>query len=95
MPEFNRFDIVEAHYVMEVDWHVSGVLQERPSNRRRQMSTDFQISRFGHVGYSVRNGGWYALTDNGKAIYAELCERYGYDMPSEYIGHPYEYDTEL
>lgn len=41
----SRHEIAEVYYVLEVDYHVSGVLQERKSNQRRRMSTGFQIKR--------------------------------------------------
>jgi len=43
----NTFDLMEAHYLLESDFNVSGVLQERPSNQRRKMSTGFQLNRMG------------------------------------------------
>lgn len=77
MAYFDRFDICEAHYVLEIEWNVSGILQERPSNRRRRMSTDFQLSRmqFKSAAFAYRD-----LSDNGKEIYQNLCARYGFDF---------------
>jgi hypothetical protein len=73
---FNRFDICEAHYCLEVDYNVSGVLQERPSNQRRKMSTEFQLSRmpFG----ACPNLCYDTLEENGKAIYNQLERLYGF-----------------
>lgn len=75
MPEFNRFDICEAHLVLEWDWHSGGWLHERPSNQRRMESTEVQLSRMGFKpGAAFR--GYESLTENGKAIYHELEQRY-------------------
>lgn len=56
MPYFDRFDICEAYYALENDYNVSGVLQERPSNQRRNMSTDFQLHRMGYRSGRMFNG---------------------------------------
>ena len=53
---FDRFDICEAHYALEVDYNVGGVLQERPSNQRRNMSTDYQLHRMGFRPSPLFNG---------------------------------------
>lgn len=58
---------------------------ERPSNRRRMMSTDVQLHRM-HFRPSPSFMGFESLTENGKEIYSELCQRYGFDFPSEYVG---------
>lgn len=71
---FDRFDICEAHYILESDYNVSGVLQERPSNIRRRMSTGFQLSRMGFK--PAPNLSYESMTDNGRAIYDELVKRY-------------------
>lgn len=85
MAYFDRFDICEAYAVMEYDWNVGGILHERKSNRRRNMSTDFQLHRMGFKpGHSW---GWSreSLTENGQEIYDDLCERYGFEY-QESIG---------
>lgn len=75
MPYFDRFDICEAHYVLEYDYHVGGWLQERPSNRRRSDSTGCQLHR---MRFKPRYDISYeTLTKNGKEIYDELVARYG------------------
>lgn len=80
MAYFDRFDICEAHLALEQAWHSGGWLHERPSNRRRMESTDVQLSRIGfRVSPCFR--GFESLSDNGKEIYAELCERYKLDDP--------------
>lgn len=78
MAHFDRFDICEAHLALEWDFNVGGILQERPSNMRRNMSTGFQLSRMGFKPGSEFRG-YDSLSDNGREIYAELCERYGFE----------------
>ena len=74
MPYFDRFDICEAYLVFEWNWHKGGWLSERESNRRRCESTDVQLRR---MGFRPSMGLCYdALTENGKAIYAALGQRY-------------------
>jgi hypothetical protein len=80
MAYFDRFDICQAHHALEIDYNVSGVLQERPSNRRRCMSTDFQLHRMGFKAGPMFNG-FESLSDNGKDIYLELVTRY--KLPTE------------
>lgn len=74
MAYFDRFDICEAHNLLETDYNVSGILQERPSNRRRNMSTDYQLHRMGFK-LSPRGGTFDHLSDNGKEIYSDAVER--------------------
>lgn len=75
MAYFDRFDICEAHKALEDDYNVSGILQERPSNRRRCMSTDFQLDRMGFKASPLFYG-FRSLSDNGKEIYSDLVTRY-------------------
>lgn len=84
MAYFDRFDICEAYYAIENDWHVGGVLQERESNQRRSMSTEFQLHRMGFVP-SILFRGYKSLTENGKEIYADLAVRYGFIQCQESI----------
>lgn len=84
MPEFNRFDICEAHLALEWDWHSGGWLQERPSNQRRCESTDEQLRRMGfRPGAGFR--GFESLTENGKEIYRELEQRYQLPVQDEEV----------
>ena len=80
MPYFDRFDICTAHYLAEIDYNVSGILQERPSNQRRNMSSDYQLHRMGfkpgRMGVSFNR-----LTDNAKEIYSDLVNRY--NLPTD------------
>lgn len=80
MAYFDRFDICEAHYALENDYNVSGILQERPSNRRRFMSTDYQLYRMGFKAGRMFDG-FRSLSDNGKDIYMELVERWSLPTP--------------
>jgi hypothetical protein len=68
MPYFDRYDIVEAHYAFATDWH-GGQASELYRKQCR-------ISRYFNPGYHW--DGYESLSDNGKAIYDELCERNGF-----------------
>ena len=82
MPEFDRFDVCEAHYQIEVDWNLNGWLRERASNRRRMEATHVQLHR---IGFQVGAGwnGYESLTDNGQELYDELERRYGFVTHTE------------
>jgi len=72
-PTFDRFDICEAYYLVEVYYNVGGWLRERPSNARRREATSIQLSRIEFkpslsIGYAT-------LTENGKAIFLNLVAR--------------------
>ena len=43
--EVSVFDICQAHAQLESDYSIGGILRDRPSNRRRNMSTGCQLSR--------------------------------------------------
>jgi len=75
---FDRFDICEAHLAIEIHYNVGGWLRERPSNRRRNESTDVQLHRMGYKPAPTRLDCFDALSDNGKSIYRELERRYGF-----------------
>lgn len=45
--EVSIFDICQAHAQLESDYNIDGILRERASNRRRNMSTSCQLSRMG------------------------------------------------
>lgn len=79
MPYFDRFDICEAYLALEWDYNVGGWLRERPSNQRRQESTDVQLTRIGFKpGHAFR--GFDSLSENGQEIYRMLQERYGFEV---------------
>lgn len=72
---FDRYDICEAYLLFENDWHIGGWLRERKSNQRRLMATHVQLKRM-----QFKPSPWLSydmLTDNGKAIYDNLLDRYG------------------
>lgn len=70
---FDRFDICEAYYLVEVDYHLNGWLQERPSNVRRREATHVQLAR---IEFKPAPTISYAnLTENGRAIYDEQVRR--------------------
>lgn len=76
MAQFDRFDICAAHLALEWNYHVGGILQERASNKRRNMSTDYQLRRMGFTPGAAFNGK-KSLSANGKEIYRNLEVRYG------------------
>lgn len=78
---FDRFDICEAYLALEWDYHVGGWLRERPSNQRRRESTDVQLTRMKFKpGMAFR--GFESLSENGKEIYRNLQNRYGFEVES-------------
>ena len=78
MAEFDRFDICEAHYQLEVDYNSGGWLQERPSNQRRKEATHVQLARI-HFRVGAGWKGYKSLSENGKEIYHQLRIKYGFD----------------
>lgn len=72
---FDRFDICEAYCVLESDYNVGGILPERKSNKRRNMSTGYQLWRMGFK-LSPLAGTYNDLSDNGKAIYDQFVKNY-------------------
>lgn len=86
--EFNRFDICAAHAAIEVDWGVGGIVRERASNRRRHMSTGYQLNRMKYRAGPLMDGGWDGLeNDNQRAIYVNLTRRYGFTVDARYPEH--------
>lgn len=43
--EVSVFDICQAHAQLESDYNIGGIVRERPSNSRRNMSTGCQLHR--------------------------------------------------
>jgi hypothetical protein len=74
MAYFDRFDICEAHAVLEWDYNVGGIVMERPQNAKRMESTGVQLSRMQFE--PRRDLSRDTLTENGREIYDELVERY-------------------
>ena len=67
MPEFNRFDIVEAWYVFLCQWH---------DGRGRGWASYGRLSRLlGYFKPGSHLNNEDDLTENGTLIYEKLCER--------------------
>lgn len=74
-PTWDRFDICEAYAVLEWDWNYGGVLQQRPTCKRRNQSVGVQLKR---MRCRLRPNLCYdTLTDNGRAIYRAAARRMG------------------
>lgn len=73
MAEWDRFDICEAHCVLEWDYNVDGWLRERPTNKRRMEATSIQLARIEFR--PALNLSFGNLTENGKDIYCEAVVR--------------------
>lgn len=56
----DRFNICQAYLQLESDYNVGGLLQERPSNQRRQESIGCQLAR---IGFNNPYG-WVDIEDN-------------------------------
>lgn len=81
MAQFDRFDICEAHLLLEWDYNVSGWIQDRPSNVRRNESTGVQLGRMQFrpaMGLSFDE-----LTDNGKEIYLDNVVKWNLPIDEE------------
>ena len=63
---FDRFDIAEAHCVLEWDYNKGGWLQERRSNRRRLEATSIQLGRMQFR--PAPDLGYDSLSENGQEI---------------------------
>jgi len=74
---FDRFDVCEAHYLIECEYHVGGWLRERESNQRRMEATHVRLYRMGFKCRDLR-GGMESLTADGREIYRALIDRYGF-----------------
>ena len=74
MPYFDRFDICEAHAVLEWDYNLGGWLRERPSNQRRREATSVQLHRMQFK--ARRDLSYETLTENGREIYDDLVKRF-------------------
>lgn len=77
----NRFDIVEAHAVLEWDFNVGGWLQERPSNQRRRQATSVQLSR---MRFRPRpNLAYRTLSEEGRQCYLDNVLRWNLPRDDE------------
>ncbi|MCC5611960.1 hypothetical protein LC612_35820 [Nostoc sp. CHAB 5834] len=71
----NRFDICEAHAVLEWDFNVGGWLRERPTNLRRMAATSVQLHRMGFK--PAPNLSYENLSDEGREVYLTNVLRWG------------------
>ncbi len=79
MAEFDRFDIAEAHCVLEWDYNQGGWLQERPTNRRRMQATSVQLARMQFK--PAADLSYDSLSENGQEIY--LCNVLRWRLPRD------------
>ncbi len=79
MAQFDRFDIAEAHCVLEWDYNRDGWLRERPSNQRRREATSIQLARIQFR--PAMDLGYDALSENGQEIY--LCNVLRWNLPRD------------
>jgi hypothetical protein len=86
MPDFDRFDICEAHYLLECDYNLNGWVRERPSNVRRMEATSVQLHRMGFKAGPLLSH--ETLTDNGREIYEQLVERYRLPVAVSEVARP-------
>ena len=78
MAEWDRFDICFAHQALENDWNLDGMLQERPSNRRRSESTGRQLHRMRFYTDIAGGGSFGGLeSDNEREIYVNALIKFG------------------
>ena len=71
---WDRCDICEAYFLLECDWNVSGILRERPSNRRRNESIGCQLDRIRFRPSPLLS--YDRLSENGREIYDTAVERF-------------------
>lgn len=83
MANFDRFDICEAHCVLEWDYNNGGWLRERPSNQRHMRSTGVQLVQMNFR--PAIDLGFDSLTDNGKEIYLEKVLKWNLPCDDEQI----------
>ena len=57
--EVSIFAICQAHQQLESDYNVGGILRERPSNKRRNMSTGCQLHRM-----NFNSGFWWVSIES-------------------------------
>lgn len=84
MPTFDRFDIVEAWYVWLIGHHV-GIVPGTATDRRGRHHPDYWQS-YNRLSWMEHDLGFKpradlapdTLTENGKAIYDNICRRAGW-----------------
>lgn len=85
---FDRFDIAEAHCLLEWDYNKGGILLERPTNARLMRSTGVQLH---NMKFRPAPGLSYdSLTDNGKEIYLENVLRWKLPLDEEQRGRIFD-----
>jgi len=77
----DRFDICEAHAVLEWDYNVGGWLRERPSNQRRREATSVQLHRMQFR--PALNLSYDNLSEDGKEVYLTNVLRWNLPRDSE------------
>ena len=81
MANFDRFDICEAHWLLESDYNIGGIISERKSNIRRNESTGCQLARMQFTPSMSLD--FDSLSDNGKEIYLANVLRLKLPMDEE------------
>lgn len=89
---YNSSDICDAYYIFACDWHGYSTVMTVPTgygldktfrNRPSDHSDiECQLSRMGYK--PACNLTFETLTENGKFIYAAICDRFSYPFPTEY-----------
>lgn len=80
MAHFDRFDICEAYFVLEMEFHEGGWLHERPSNQRRREACSVQLARM-RFRPALNLGGYEDLNRNAREIYDDACVRFNLPVP--------------
>ena len=76
MPYFDRFDIVSAHHTFYSEHH-SGQFSDGYSRLCRIEESPIRFRP------GAAWNGYQSLSENGKEIYQELCDRHGVKNPNE------------
>lgn len=71
MPYFDRFDICAAYNRLERDYNIGGMLQERPTCRRRGQSVGVQLARMQYREFTA-----HEPTENEEEIYNAAARRF-------------------
>jgi hypothetical protein len=77
----DRFEIANAHFLLECHYNVGGMLRERPSNQRRNESTGVQLHRMSYrpgMGLSFES-----LEEDGKEVYLTNILKWGLPRDEE------------
>jgi hypothetical protein len=77
----NRYDIADAHFLLECHYNIGGMLRERPSNQRRNASTGVQLHR---MSYRPEMGlSFESLQEDGKEVYLTNILKWGLPRDEE------------